>query len=156
MSNDENTLTQRDQINEAPGSRCTLSWSGKELKTMQNMSWTSRCLRTLPYLAFSPTGPLALGALTLPSLGHRRRTGRWGEWEGQREQARHLLCSDLHLFQLCRSTTRPDGSESLAASSSWKPRKEAGGWWAMQVSDTVYLAVHLVWDGQGDRLWAVL
>ena len=104
LSSDENTLTQRDQINEASESKCTLSWSGKELKTLQNMSWTSRCLRTLPYLAFSPTGPLALGAF--PCQAWATGGARVGGVSGRGRESKQGVCSDLHLFQLCRQTRR--------------------------------------------------
>lgn len=69
----------------------------------------------------------------------------------------------LAVTYICSSSACPPpvGSESLAASSNWKPRRksvwrEAGGWWAMQVGDTVYLAVHLAWSGQRKALGCAL
>ena len=74
---------------------------------------------------------------------------------GRGRESKQGVCSDLHLFQLCRQTRRlrlrvPGSQQQL------ETKKEAGSWWAMQVSYTVYLAVHLVWDNQGERFWAVL
>lgn len=93
-----------------------------------------------------PSWSLSPGGLAPPSLSQRRR--RWGEWEGQREQAR---CGyDLHLFLLCLSTARwlrLSGSQQQLEAGR-KECEEAGGWWAIQVSEhTVYLVVHLVWEG---------
>lgn len=73
---------------------------------------------------------------------------------GRDRESKQGACSDLHLFQLCLSTARrlrvPGSQQQLETGK--EEGEEAGGWWAMQVSDTVYLAVHLVWDSQGERL----